>query len=129
MPNTIQHKRSATPGAVPATLSLGELALNYADGKLFYKNAVGAVVPLSATAETFESVSKNLRSYPATYTYSSGTLTAVTYAAPGGSITKTLSYTDGKLTSITLSGGTPSGVSLTKTLTYTGDALTGVSYS
>ena len=48
MPSTFQHKRSATTGAVPASLSFGELALNYSDGFLYYKNAAGNIVPLTA---------------------------------------------------------------------------------
>lgn len=34
----IIHKRSAIPGKVPSDLEYGELAINYADGDIFYKN-------------------------------------------------------------------------------------------
>lgn len=45
MPNTvIQLKRSATPAAAPSALDFGELALNYADGKIYYKNTNGNIV-------------------------------------------------------------------------------------
>lgn len=47
MPNTIQLKRSGTASATPSSLALGELALNYQDGVLFYKNGAGAIVALS----------------------------------------------------------------------------------
>jgi hypothetical protein len=40
---TIQLKKSAVSGNVPAGLDYGELALNYADGRLFYKNANGII--------------------------------------------------------------------------------------
>lgn len=42
MPNTLRHKRSTAPGGVPSTaaLSLGELAINTNDGKLFLKRNV-----------------------------------------------------------------------------------------
>jgi len=45
MSNTILIKRSNTPGAVPSAgnISLGELAINYADGNLFYKDATNSV--------------------------------------------------------------------------------------
>jgi hypothetical protein len=43
---TIKLKRSNTPGATPASLVTGEIAINEADGKLFYRNNVGAVVSL-----------------------------------------------------------------------------------
>lgn len=53
MPNTIQIKRSATPGSAPAAgnLTFGELALNYSDGILYYKNTSN-VVSILATANT-----------------------------------------------------------------------------
>lgn len=43
MANTIKIRRSATQGAVPTTaqISLGELALNTYDGKLFTKKNDG----------------------------------------------------------------------------------------
>lgn len=48
MASKILIKRSATPGKVPTTaqLEFGELALNYADGSLYYKTAGGAGVAL-----------------------------------------------------------------------------------
>ena len=48
MANTvIALKKSATPSAVPASLEYGELALNYADGKIFYKAANGSIYSIS----------------------------------------------------------------------------------
>jgi hypothetical protein len=52
MPNTIQIKRSATAAATPTTLAFGELALNYADGKLFYKNSGGTIVEFTGVGVT-----------------------------------------------------------------------------
>lgn len=51
MPNTIQHKRSITPGAVPSAgaLAAGELAVNTADGRVFAKKDDGSVVDVAAT--------------------------------------------------------------------------------
>lgn len=49
MANTILIKRSGTAAAVPSTLSYGELALNYADGKLFYRDANDQIVPLAGS--------------------------------------------------------------------------------
>ena len=42
---TIQLKRSADTGNVPVytDINYGELAINYADGKLFYKDSGGSV--------------------------------------------------------------------------------------
>lgn len=48
MSNTvIALKKSDVPYATPASLANGELAINYADGKLFYKNAAGYITEIS----------------------------------------------------------------------------------
>lgn len=51
MPNTIQHKRSSTPAAVPNAnaLAAGELAVNTADGRVYMKKNDGSVVDVAAT--------------------------------------------------------------------------------
>jgi hypothetical protein len=79
--------------------------------------------------EEFESVSKNLKSYPYALNYTGTKLTSIVYTLPSGSITKSFNYTGSQLTSIVLSGSTPTGIDLTKTLTYSGSTLTGVSYA
>ena len=76
--------------------------------------------------DTFERVSKNLRSVDFVLSYTDGDLTTLTYA---DGIVKTLNYTAGDLTSVVLSGATPAGIDLTKTLTYTAGELTAVAYS
>jgi hypothetical protein len=50
MPNTILHKRSSTATAVPtaAQVTLGELVLDVADGKIYLKRADGVVGDLCA---------------------------------------------------------------------------------
>jgi hypothetical protein len=83
-----------------------------------------------AIGNSFETVSKSLASFPYTITYSSGRISTIVYTLPNNStITKTINYTGDKVTSVVLSGATPSGIQLTKTLTYTGDNITEVSYS
>ena len=82
------------------------------------------------SAETYETVSKNLIGYPYVITYDGDDIDYITYDLGGGdSIVKTFNYTLGVLTSLVLSGDTPSGIDLTKTLNYTGDDLTSVKYS
>ena len=60
---TIQLKKSATPTAVPSNLANGELAINYADGKLFYKAANGTIAAISGAggsgANTFATMNAN----------------------------------------------------------------------
>ena len=45
--STIKIKRSGTSSQTPSSLEHGELALNYADGKLFYKDASDNIAELS----------------------------------------------------------------------------------
>lgn len=59
MANTvIAHKKSATPGAAPPTLANGELAINYADGIIFYKNANGVISSIQ-TGSNFSTINAN----------------------------------------------------------------------
>jgi hypothetical protein len=52
MANTIKIKNSGNTSAVPSTLEHGELGLNYADGKLFYKNNSNVIVEFGGGATT-----------------------------------------------------------------------------
>lgn len=58
MADKILHKRSGTPSAVPpaASLELGELALNTADGRAFMKKGDGSVVEIGANGSAFFSL-------------------------------------------------------------------------
>ncbi len=42
--NTLLLKRSDEANNAPSTLTLGELAINVADGKLFYKNSTANAI-------------------------------------------------------------------------------------
>lgn len=61
MANTvISLKKSGTPSATPTALANGELAINYADGKLFYKSATGTIEEISGAAtNSFGTVNAN----------------------------------------------------------------------
>jgi len=60
MANTvIALKKSATASAVPADLANGELAINYADGKLYYKHANGTIAVFSSGSDSFGTVNAN----------------------------------------------------------------------
>lgn len=57
MANTvIQLRKSAVPLQVPSDLANGEIAINYADGKLFYKDALGVIQQISSGGNTFSTV-------------------------------------------------------------------------
>lgn len=60
MTNTVLIKRSGTANAVPLSgnLALGELAINYTDGNLFYKNNLGTVTVIASNQ--FLSVTGNV---------------------------------------------------------------------
>jgi hypothetical protein len=60
MTNKITIKRSSVPGKVPAAgdLDFGELAINYADGNLFFKNSSNTVSTIASTE--FVSVTGNV---------------------------------------------------------------------
>lgn len=84
----------------------------------------------NATSQNyFEEVSKNIRSWNYALNYTSGALSSIVYTNATDTITKTFNYTGDNLTSIVLSGDTPSGIDLTKTLTYTSGNLSGVAYT
>lgn len=56
----IQIKKSGVTGNVPVSLSYGELALNYADGKVYYKNPSGALNFItSGITNSFATVNSN----------------------------------------------------------------------
>ena len=80
--------------------------------------------------KTFETVSKNLKSYPYTLNYTNGNLTSIVYDLGDNSlIVKTLNYTNGILTSIVLSGDTPNNIELTKNLNYNNGKISSIVYS
>jgi hypothetical protein len=50
MANVIKILRSTTPSAVPSALASGQIAINEADGKIFYRNGSGVVTSFSPAA-------------------------------------------------------------------------------
>lgn len=52
MANTILIKSTGNANVAPSTLELGELALNYNDGNLFYKNSNGNTITVIASNKT-----------------------------------------------------------------------------
>ena len=59
MSNTsIQLKKSGSTGNTPSHLNLGEVAINYADGKLYYKNAIGDVTYIT-NQDSFNNITVN----------------------------------------------------------------------
>jgi len=52
MANTIKIKRSGTAAQTPTSLDYGELAINYADGKLYYKNSSNNIVEFTGSGSS-----------------------------------------------------------------------------
>lgn len=61
---TLQLKKSGASGNVPPSLAYGELALNYADGRLYYKAANGSITYIQSgggggTTDSFATINAN----------------------------------------------------------------------
>lgn len=79
--------------------------------------------------ESFESISKNIRTWDFIVEYNLGLLTKIKYTKGSLIIDKSFNYTSGKITSIVLSGDTPSGIQLTKAIGYTSGKVSSISYT
>jgi hypothetical protein len=60
MANVIKLKNSGTSTSSPASLEYGELAINYADEKLFYKNGSNSIKQFSLDQSSGISVGGNI---------------------------------------------------------------------
>jgi hypothetical protein len=114
MTSKIILKKSSETGKVPASLDFGELALNYADGKLYYKNASNVIVDLSGNPYT-AGTDLSLQNYVFNHTESgvvAGSYNNVTVNSRGhvtaGSNTAYLTSESDTLSSVTGRGNTTS---------------------
>ena len=123
---------SLDDGTNPHNTTKADVGLGNAD------NTSDADKPISTATQTaldlkigefYETTSKNLKSWDATFNYTGSDLNTITYTDGVDTITKTFNYTGSDLTSIVLSGDTPAGIDLTKTLSYTTGSLTSIIYS
>jgi len=85
--------------------------------------------PSGSVEESFETVSKNIKAWPATFNWVDGSLSSIVYSDGVSSITKSFSYSGGYLTQITLSGDTPLSASLIKSIVYSSGKPATISYS
>jgi len=96
---TIVLRKSGTPGASPSSLANGELALNYADGKLYYKSNTGSILDISGSGGySFATINANSSLILATS--STDTLSII----PGNNITITANTTSKSITIDALTG-------------------------
>lgn len=91
--------------------------------------AKGAPGATGIIATSYESISKNLNTYPYVISRSGNLISNITYTTPSGDYVKNYHYTFGVLDYVTISG-VPLGSSVyTKTLNYVSGVITSVSYS
>jgi hypothetical protein len=115
----------AAPVTIAETLATATITIQSAASV-----TIDADVGRTTWVETFETISKNLKKYPATFTYDGDKLQSVQYATPSGTITKTLAYNGIYLQSVTLSGAIPDYVATVKTFGYsTQNKLISINYS
>jgi len=123
---TLQIKTSGVSGNVPSSLAFGELALNYTDGKLYYKNNSNTILSLSAgggSTNSFATVNAN-----STLVLASSSTDVLTIIGANGttvkanSTTKTItigsnvgSIATQNSSSVSITGGNISGVIFTGT--------------
>jgi hypothetical protein len=89
--STIKFKRSSVSGKIPLVgdLDYGEMALNYADGVLYYKNSRNAIASLSSGG-TFNTSTLVATAVTATYAQSFNTSTLVATAVTATNASKLL---------------------------------------
>jgi hypothetical protein len=97
---TLQLRKSGATGNVPPSLAFGELALNYADGKLYYKAANGTITYIQSGTSTDSFATINANSSLILATSPTDTLSIL----PGNNITITAD-TFGKSITINSAGG------------------------
>lgn len=90
--NVIKLKRSDTENKAPAALEVGEIAINYHDGTLYYKNTAGSIKEMKRLDARLNELDATSMTYN-----SSGDLETVVYTT-GNKIA--LNYTNGDLTSV-----------------------------
>lgn len=126
MADVIRHKRSATAAAVPSAgqLELGELAINVADGRLYFKKSSGEVVAVANMADIWamQPIGKPF----GLWTHLAGVAVPPTDNPNYRYIKLTASdsYNDGVLTSESISGSAPH-VQATAVISDAGSPLNG----
>jgi hypothetical protein len=102
MSNTaIQLKKSGVTGNTPTSLAFGEVALNYADGKLFYKNSLGGTSYIS-NQFSFDTINSNN-----SLIFAGSSSDTLSFVA-GNNITISTNTTTKTITINSTSGGDPS---------------------
>ena len=113
MTNTVLIKRSGTANSIPGAgnLQSGELAINYADGNLFYKNSSNVVTLLTSTQ--FVSVAGNV---------TGGNLNAAGLSL-SGNVVSAINSTSNITTTGNISGGNILGGANVNATTHTGTTV------
>lgn len=119
-PSRFILKHSTVPGAVPEieTLSVGELAINVADGKIFYRDQNDFLKAISVEFE--ESVLQNFYNDPEILLIDDITLTNNTFDAAGDPVNNfIIQYKNGNIENFgNIRGATGTGLTLLRTVNY-----------
>jgi hypothetical protein len=91
-------------------------------------NIDSSAIPETFISQTFETLSKNLKSFPYTISYNGTQIANLSYTTGGGTMIKALNYSGDLIANIVISG-TYLSETYTKTLTYANTSITGASYS
>ncbi len=109
MSNTVRILRSTTAGATPSSLVSGQIAVNEADGRFFYRSAAGVVTPFAASPLAAYTSAAN---FPATGS------AALLYLDQTRSRLYRWVESSGVYAEVGSSGGTAAGPSILGTLVY-----------
>lgn len=90
MPNTIKIKSNGTAGTAPSSLEVGELALNRADGQLYYKNTSNNIAAVTDTIDGGAASAANLLLLRFDGTTTDSSIYGRTITAAGNATTSTV---------------------------------------
>jgi hypothetical protein len=127
MPNVIKLKNSGTANSAPSSLEAGELAINYADGKIYYKNSSNVIVQIATIeANSVTLGTQTVGNYMSNV--SAGNLITITHT-PGEGSSAAIAVTSGTSGQIIVANasGVPTWVSETGDISISDTGVTAIS--
>jgi len=125
--NLLGNTMTLNGGASSTGVNNGTLVIYGGEGVTGNLN-VGGFITGNLGFASYETITKNLNSYPYTINYSGTYISNIVYTVPGGTITKTYSYGNSLISSVALTGSVLPHV-FTKNLVYTGNSVTSATYT
>ena len=106
MPNVVKLLRSTTPGQTPPSLVSGQIAINEADGKIFWLDANGVTIR-SATIKDLDTIIANKLAKASNLSDLTNTATARTNLGLGSSATQNVGTASGNVVQLDSSARLP----------------------